>query len=260
MSAASVEPASKSETLGTGGPIQDASVPFHLADGTGVILRPVACTDREYFRTGFRSMSCESRYRRFFSYSPGLSDAQLRHLTEVDQINHVAWVAVAAEPSPAAGLGVALFVRMADQPAIAEFSFAVIDVMQRKGLGRVLLAMLLLSAAERGVGILRAVCLLENQSVVSWLCRLGAEYRSCSEGTVELDLRVGETPELSATRGGTAAHFARVLDYLGRALAEEREKLRSPSDISNEYPSIDAPAAHSSRSHHGSTPQDETTT
>ena len=167
--------------------------------------------------------------------------------TEVDQVNHVAWVAVAAEPTPAAGLGVARFVRMAEQPAITEFSFAVIDSMQRKGLGRALLALLHLSAAEGGVGILRAVCLPENQSVVSWLCRLGAEYRGCSEGTVELDLRVGKTPELSATRGGTADRFARGLDYLGRALAEARAKLRSPSDTSNKYPSTDAPAEHSTR-------------
>jgi len=147
--------------------IQDASVPLQLADGTGVILRPVASSDREYFRMGFRSMSPESRYRRFFSCLPGLSDAQLRYLTEVDQINHVAWVAVAAEPTPTAGLGVARFVRMPEQPAIAEFSLAVIDPMQRKGLGRAFLTMLCLSAAERGVGILRAVCLAENETLVS---------------------------------------------------------------------------------------------
>jgi hypothetical protein len=45
----------------------------------------------------------------------------------VNQINQVAWVAVAAEPTPAAGVGVARFVRMAEQPANAEFSFAVVD-------------------------------------------------------------------------------------------------------------------------------------
>jgi len=165
--------------------IQDVSVPLQLADGTGVILRPVARIDRDYFRLGLRSMSPASRYHRFFSYLPGLSDAQLRYLTEVDQINHVAWVALAAEPTPAAGLGVARFVRMPEQPAIAEFSFAVIDAMQRKGLGRTLLAMLYLLAAERGVGTLRATCLPENESVVSWLCRLGAKYRGYSEGMKE---------------------------------------------------------------------------
>ena len=212
-------------------PIQDASVPFQLADGTDVILRPVAGSDREYFRMGLRSLSPESRYHRFFSCPPGLSNAQLRYLTEVDQLNHVAWVALTAKPTPATGLGVARFVRMPDQPAIAEFSFAVIDAMQRNGLGRALLAMLHLLAAERGVGILRATCLPENESVVSWLSRLGAEYRGYSEGTIDLDLHVGKSPDLCAPRGSAAERFASALDYLGRALAGAREKSRSPGAL-----------------------------
>jgi len=231
MSTAPVRPTSKCNALGKGPPIQDASVPFQLADGTDVILRPVARRDREYFRVGLRSLSPESRYHRFFSCLPGLSRAQLRYLTEVDQLNHVAWVALTAEPTRATGLGVARFVRMPDQPAIAEFSFAVIDSMQRKGLGRALLAMLHLSAAERGVGILRATCLPENESVVSWLSRLGAEYRGYSEGTIDLDLRVGKSPGLSAPCGSSGQRFASALDYLGRALAGAREKLPSPGAL-----------------------------
>ncbi|HEY5909513.1 MAG TPA: GNAT family N-acetyltransferase [Verrucomicrobiae bacterium] len=237
--------------------IGDVSVPFRLADGTGVILRPIAPSDREYIRTGFRSMSPLSRNRRFFAYSPGLSDAQLSYLTEVDQINHVAWVAVAGLQTPAPGLGVARFVRMGEQTAIAEFSFAVIDAMQRKGLGRALLTMLYLSAAERGVRILRAVCLPENQSVVNWLCRLGAEERGCSQETVELDLHVEEISNFSATRGSTADRFARSLDYLGRALAEARAKPRSRSD--NEYAGHDEPARHSTCNQQRSIPKHETT-
>ena len=209
-------------------PIQSAFLPFQLAEGTGVILRPVASSDREYFRMGFRSMSPQSRYRRFFSYSPGLSDAQLRYFTEVDQINHVAWVAVANRPTRAAGLGVARFIRMPEQPDVAEFSVAVIDAMQRKGLGRALLAMLHLLAAEGGVGILRAICLADNQNVVSWLCRLGAEPRGYfGEETIELDLRVHKSAVVFAPSGSTAERFASALNYFRRALAGARDTKRS---------------------------------
>jgi len=153
----------------------------------------------------------------------------LRYLTEVDQINHVAWVAVAAEKTPVAALGVARFVRMPEQPAIAEFSFAVIDAMQRKGLGRALLAMLHLLAAERGVGSLRAVCLLENQKVVGWLSRLGAESRGYCEGAIELDLHVHNTPALPIPSGSTAERFISTLNYLRRALAGAHEKVSTPT-------------------------------
>ena len=149
-------------------------------------------------------------------------------------------VAVAAEPTPAAGLGGARFVRMAEQSEIAEFSFTVIDAIQGKGLGRALLAMLYLSAAERQIQILRAVCLPENQSVVSWLCRLGAENKGTLEGTVELDLHIKRIPDLSTTPGCTADRFARTLDKLGRALAEARAKLHSPSNAGNKQPGTEA--------------------
>ncbi len=96
-------------------PVGDVPVPFRLADGTGVILRPIGPSDRERIKAGFHSLSPESRYRRFFSHIPELSDAQLHYFTEVDQINHVAWVAVAGESTPAAGLGVARFVRLREQ-------------------------------------------------------------------------------------------------------------------------------------------------
>ena len=86
MNATLIDSASRYKTLGTGTPIQNTLVPLQLTDGTSVILRPVACSDREYFRMGFRSMSLESRYRRFFACSPGLSDAQLRYLTEVGKV------------------------------------------------------------------------------------------------------------------------------------------------------------------------------
>ena len=123
---------SKQQTSGIEMPLQHRSVLSRLTDGTSVILRPIVGSDREYFRKGFHALSAESRYHRFFSYSPGLSDAELRYFTEVDQINHVAWVAVATEPSPTPGLAVARFIRIPEQPSVAEFALAVIDAMQER--------------------------------------------------------------------------------------------------------------------------------
>ena len=169
-------------------------------------------------------MTIGSRYHRFFTYAPALSNAQLQYFTDVDQINHVAWAAVAADPASATGFGVSRFIRSSAQPEVGEFAVTVIDAMQRKGLGRALLAMLHLLAVERGIQILRAVCLSENRRMVSWLCRLGAESKGCSEGTIELDLPVRKSPDNSAPSGSAAERFARTLNDLGHTLAEAREK------------------------------------
>lgn len=56
-----------------------------------------------------------------------LSEKQLRYFTEVDQQNHVAWIALYPAAAGLHGLGVARFVRYRDQPMIAELAFAVID-------------------------------------------------------------------------------------------------------------------------------------
>lgn len=213
--------------MNTRTPVPYAPVPFQLADGTAVRLRPVASTDGELFKQGLRSLSPESRYLRFLAYTPWLSEDLLRYLTAVDQTNHVAWVAVTATPSFAPGLGVARFVRMPAQPAIAEFAIVVIDAMQGKGLGRTLLAMLHLLAAERGIETLRAVCLPENRTMLNWLRRLGAKSSGCPGETVELDLHVARTPRFSGLSSSSES-FASVLEHLRQAHSRTWKQPCSP--------------------------------
>ena len=134
-----------------------------LSDGTEVRLRLLRASDRSKLAAGFRRLSAESRYRRFFSPMPKLPDRMLRRLTQTDDWDHLA---VIAEPvtEDGAALGVARYVRLLDAPATAEASVAVIDEMQRKGLGRLLLTTLVEAARERGIHRFRASILAENEA------------------------------------------------------------------------------------------------
>ena len=136
---------------------------MQLEDGTPVLLRPVTPEDRERLVVGMAQLSADSRYFRFFTPSPRLTEEQIRYFTEVDQENHVAWIAVNPVLPGQPGLGIGRFVRRDDRPSVAEFALTVIDAAQRKGLGSALLAVLYVLAQERDVRTFQGIVLPENR-------------------------------------------------------------------------------------------------
>jgi GNAT superfamily N-acetyltransferase len=95
---------------------------------------------------------------------PKLTERMLRQLTQTDDWDHLAIIAEPVTEDGATALGVARYVRLRDTPETAEASVAVIDEMQRKGLGRLLLNTLVEAARERGIQRFRASILAENEA------------------------------------------------------------------------------------------------
>jgi GNAT superfamily N-acetyltransferase len=130
-----------------------------LHDGTRVRLRLVRRGDARALEEGFRRLFPDSRERRFLAPKPRLSRSELRYLTHPDGERHLAIGAALLEPdgSEGRGVGVARFVRLPHEPAVAEPALTVADEVQRKGLGRLLGLRLMQAAAERGVRSFRFV-------------------------------------------------------------------------------------------------------
>ena len=124
-----------------------------------------------------------------------LTGEQLRHLTEVDAWDHFAWVALLRDPlgRPGSGIGVGRYVRLDDEPTVAEAALTVVDEYQGKGLGTLLLGLLAVAARAAGVARFRAYVLEQNEPVRDLLEALGAE--------AVYDSPVGQTrPVLSPAR------------------------------------------------------------
>lgn len=145
-----------------------------LRGGELIDFRPVRPDDKETIQQGMLALSMKSRYFRFFSPIIKLTDAQLHNFTEIDQHNHVAWIALAHNEPEQHGVGIARFIRIQNQPAIAEFGLVVIDSYQHRGLGTALLAVLDRIASIKSIEILRGFVLADNSVMSSWLSRLGA--------------------------------------------------------------------------------------
>ncbi|MGH7820866.1 MAG: GNAT family N-acetyltransferase [Candidatus Binatia bacterium] len=148
----------------------DASSIHTLRDGTKVRLRPIGPADRDRLAAGFEKLSATSRYRRFLSPTPRLTEETLRHLTATDGWNHLA---IGAETEQGDGLGVARFFRLESEPEVAEAAVAVIDEKQGLGLGHLLLEALVAAARERGIRRFRGYVLPENEPMRALLAEIG---------------------------------------------------------------------------------------
>jgi len=185
---------------------------FKLKDGTRVLLRPIRPSDKKRLRQGLKMMSEASRYLRFFSPIVQLTEKQLHEFTEVDQYNHVAWIALDPVNLDFPGYGVGRFVRIHENHTTAEMAFAVIDEYQRRGVGTVLLCVLYLVARNVGVKVLQGRLLPENKHLTDWLEDLGATYYYDS-GSFQINLPVlDDLEKLPETRRGKI--FKELLDQL----------------------------------------------
>jgi RimJ/RimL family protein N-acetyltransferase len=138
-------------------------VVFTLDRGARVLIRPIEPGDKEKLANGLRQLSDESIRKRFLAAKPRFTAAELRYLTEVDGINHIALVAV-LESDPRQLVAVARCVRLPDRPATAEMAIVVGDPWQRQGLGRELATRLADAALAVGIRRFAATMLGDNEA------------------------------------------------------------------------------------------------
>lgn len=165
-----------------------------LRDGTRLHLRPIRPDDKQRLKDALPHISSANLYRRFFMPVVQLSDKQLQFLTEVDQVHHIAWLAVAADEPDQPLVGVARCVQFDDQPEMAEAAILVVDRWQHVGAGTLLLALLGLVAARHGITVLRSFALEENLPFLRTMARLGARSRWEHANVLRVDLPVITDP------------------------------------------------------------------
>ena len=161
---------------------------LRLADGTEISLRPLQPGDSGLLAASFDRLSARSRYRRFLSPIPHLTQSMLTFLTSVDGSNHRAWGAVVGEPAGPVGAGVVRWVRTKADPAVADMAVTVIDDYQGRGLGGLLVDVAVLDAFAFGVERFEGLVLSENTASRRMLARGGASFRPDGGGVLAYTL------------------------------------------------------------------------
>ncbi len=155
----------------------DKTFDWTLRDGTPITVRPIRPDDKDRLQAAVPHISAENLYRRFFMPVVQLSEQQLRFLTEVDQVHHIAWLAVARDEPGQPLVGVARCVEFEEEPHVSESAILVVDAYQKRGAGVLLLAVLSIAAAHQGIQVLRSFTFEENLPFLNTMMHLGAKTR-----------------------------------------------------------------------------------
>jgi RimJ/RimL family protein N-acetyltransferase len=193
----------------------DDLTPVRLRDGTLAVIVPLLPANREALEQEYERLSPETRFGRFLTAMPRLSEQMLEHLVdEVDQRDHVALILlVIAEDGTEVPAGLARIIRYHDDPTAADLAVTVVDEWQGRGVATALLEALM---PRRPAGVRRIVTEVSatNAASQAMLRRLGeVEVRPDGPGVldvvVELPDDAGEPPDLTAGSPGSSRRPAR---------------------------------------------------
>jgi GNAT superfamily N-acetyltransferase len=180
-----------------------------------VLVRPIQPADAPLLADGFARLSLKSRQQRFLTPKRELSAAELRYLTDIDHHDHEALGAVSR--ADGRGVGIARYVRRAEDPQTAEIAVTVVDDWQGRGLGAELLARLSDRARQEGICRLTALVTAENDAVRGLLHSAGADLvrRDSSDLEYEITLAPGKAgvPDPAGEEPDPATFHLAAADY-----------------------------------------------
>ncbi len=188
-----------------------------LSDGSTVRLRPIRPDDADRIVEFHGRQSPESIYFRYFTPHPRLSDDEVAHLTHVDYVDRMAFVALRDDVM----VGVARYDRWPLRSE-AEVAFFIDDAHKGRGMATLMLEYLAAAARQAGISAFTATVLPTNQRMVGVFRAAGFQVRSTfEEGVIEVHLDLQPTPEAEAAIAARAS----------RAEAQAVRRLLSPGSV-----------------------------
>jgi len=170
--------------------MQQAEFTTKLKDGTSILIRLNDPCIKDCIVQGFDELSVQSKYLRFFIPLKTLSDAQLKNLTDIDNVNRVAVTALEIQGDENRCIGLARYSRLDEEPDVAEFAVTVIDEFQKRGVGMILINALMDHARENRIRVIRGSVLLSNYHVIRMLKSHKAKFSNEGNGSLRFDLEL----------------------------------------------------------------------
>jgi acyl-CoA synthetase (NDP forming)/GNAT superfamily N-acetyltransferase len=159
-----------------------------LRDGRTAHIRPIRADDEQLMVQFYSRVSDESKYYRFFSPMPTLSERDVRRFTHVDHRDRVALVMLLGGQM----IGVGRFDVV--EPKEAEVAFLVEDQHQGRGIGQLLLEHLAQAGRERGVERFLAEVLPDNNRMIQTFRDAGFRVASgYADGVITLEFPIDPT-------------------------------------------------------------------
>lgn len=153
-----------------------------LEDGRVYVVRPLVPADQPALKAALDLADPQTLYQRFFTTQPRLDTKTLSRLTHLDYRQRMALLAMTPSWSPVA---VARYEAKAGS-ARAEVSFVVAPGWRGAGLAQALAELLEEAARGRGIQVLEAYYLADNQPAAALFARCGYDRPRISAGVAEV--------------------------------------------------------------------------
>lgn len=141
-------------------------------DGQAIKIRPLNLDDAEIERDFIDKLSPQSRHYRFLGGVAHLSDKQLVDLCDTDYESKMAFVATIMDANHEEEIGVSRYA-INQYGDSYEFSVAVADEWQNKGLGTIIMKQLIDYAREQGVTRMYSIDFADNYKMEALAKDLG---------------------------------------------------------------------------------------
>jgi RimJ/RimL family protein N-acetyltransferase len=162
---------------------------FRLIDRQGceMLFRPLVQTDRPTVARLFPELSARTRFRRFNSLFPILSDKQLTSLFDLDYRDRFAWAVEITCDGVTAPVAVGRYARYPGSRRV-DVGITIRDGWQGRGLGGLLLDTLIITAHHYGFDAFDTIVTADNEAMLHLLQQRGAERSAPTSGEVDVVL------------------------------------------------------------------------
>jgi acetyltransferase len=146
-----------------------------LPDGTALLVRPVRPDDEPLYGPFFAAVTAEDLRLRFFAPVKTFVHTFIARFTQIDYARAMAFIAI--EPSSKNMLGVVRLHANADYDR-GEFAILVRSDWKWRGLGWLLMQLIIDYARSEGIGTIEGQVLRENATMLAMCAELGFEIAS----------------------------------------------------------------------------------
>ncbi|MEZ5478934.1 MAG: bifunctional acetate--CoA ligase family protein/GNAT family N-acetyltransferase [Thiolinea sp.] len=164
-----------------------------LREGGKVLIRPIRPEDADIEQAFVRNLSGEARYMRFMQSLSELTPSMLVRFTQIDYDREMAFVALTrnSDSGETEEIGVSRIVLNPDGDS-CEFALVVADDWRNRGLGNLLMQVIITHARSKRLQSIDGDVLAENHSMLKLMDRLGFERTRSPEdpGIVRVSKRL----------------------------------------------------------------------
>lgn len=170
-----------------------------LKNGSEVFLRPVLPSDGSLLIDLFNRCSPQTRYLRFLSHIPELSEDMLFHFTNVNYVTEFALVALIKEEENDSIIAVGRYSQDTKEHP-ADLAVAVRDDWQHLGLGKQILTKVISIGKDNGICRFGSMMEAQNDIVKRILSDLGHEVSySFRDGAFQVEISIEENVRVTSS-------------------------------------------------------------